>query len=132
MAIHWLGTEACADATHVGAKAANLSRLGALARVPAGFAIPDLDAATEALPTDLAAEVRAAYADLAARVGEAPGPALQRGAGDIRGGASFAWVEEHDRAVPRHERRPRLVGGTRPAAGQGEGEHSGNTRGEQA
>lgn len=92
MAIHWLGTEACNDAAHVGAKAANLSRLSTLARVPAGFAIPDLDAATQALPADLAAEVRAGYADLAARVGEAePAVAVRSSALDEDGTtASFA------------------------------------------
>jgi len=92
MAIHWLGTEDCNDATRVGAKAANLSRLAAVASVPAGFALPDLPATLDALPPDLAAEVRAAYADLGGRVGEAePAVAVRSSALDEDGaGASFA------------------------------------------
>ena len=92
MTIHWLGAEACSDASLVGAKAANLSRLTAVARVPAGFAIPDLDAAIEVLPDALAAEVRDAYAALAARVGEAdPAVAVRSSALDEDGtAASFA------------------------------------------
>jgi pyruvate,water dikinase len=92
MTIHWLGTEACNDAAHVGAKAANLSRLSAVAPVPAGFALPDLPAAIEALSHDGAAEVRAAYSDLAARVGESdPAVAVRSSALDEDGAdASFA------------------------------------------
>ncbi|MFA7296810.1 MAG: PEP/pyruvate-binding domain-containing protein, partial [Dehalococcoidia bacterium] len=98
MTIHWLGTEACNDATRVGAKAANLSRLAAVAPVPAGFALPDLPAAIEALPANLAAEVRAAYANLAARVGEAePAVAVRSSALDEDGAdASFAGQHATD------------------------------------
>ncbi len=95
MAVHWLGTEACNDAARVGAKAANLSRLASVAPVPAGFALPDLDAAIEALPTDLAAEVRAAYADLAARVGE-PDPAVAvRSSALDEDGADASFAGQH-------------------------------------
>ena len=92
MAVHWLGTEACGDAASVGAKAANLSRLAAVAPVPPGFAVPDLPAAIDALPDALAAEVRAAYANLAARVGDAaPAVAVRSSALDEDGAdASFA------------------------------------------
>lgn len=95
MAIHWLGTEACNDAAHVGAKAANLSRLGALARVPAGFAIPDLDAAIQALPADIDAEVRTAYTDLATRVGEAEPAVAVRSSALDEDGAAASFAGQH-------------------------------------
>ena len=92
MAVHWLGTEACNETTRVGAKAANLSRLAAVAPVPAGFAVPDLPAAIEALPDDVAVEVRAAYAALGTRLGESnPAVAVRSSALDEDGAdASFA------------------------------------------
>lgn len=92
MTIHWLGSEACHDASRVGAKAANLSRLAAVARVPDGFALPGLPAAIESLPADLAAEVRDAYQELGTRVGEdTPAVAVRSSALDEDGAAaSFA------------------------------------------
>ena len=92
MTIHWLGSEACHDAARVGAKAANLSRLSTVARVPAGFALPDLPAAIEALPVGLEDEVRSAYRELGTRVGEeAPAVAVRSSALDEDGAAaSFA------------------------------------------
>lgn len=95
MTIHWLGTEACNDATRVGAKAANLSRLAAVAPVPAGFALPDLPAAIEALPADLAAEVRAAYANLAAHVGEAEPAVAVRSSALDEDGAAASFAGQH-------------------------------------
>jgi pyruvate,water dikinase len=95
--IVWLGDPACHDATLVGGKAANLSRLIARYPVPPGFCITAMACESPAaddgtLPPSLSAQVRAAYAALAERCGfAAPAVAVRSSALDEDGGAaSFA------------------------------------------
>ena len=95
MAVHWLGDPDCHDTERVGAKAANLSRLAAMHRVPAGFAISGLAADTAELPADLLEEVMAAYRILGARAGESlPGVAVRSSAVD-EDGASASFAGQH-------------------------------------
>ena len=104
MTILWLGDEACHDVQRVGGKAANLSRLAAGYRVPAGFCItPDLYAQWIAerqegaspqrtLPQDLNDIVSREYQEMTNRCGfEDPAVAVRSSALDEDGlGASFA------------------------------------------
>jgi len=100
MTILWLGDEDCHDVQRVGGKAANLSRLAARYRVPAGFCItPDLyrqwlDGTKQdiALTQDLRDIVSHEYQELSARcgIGE-PAVAVRSSAVDEDGqGISFA------------------------------------------
>jgi pyruvate,water dikinase len=100
MTILWLGDEDCHDVQRVGGKAANLSRLAARYRVPAGFCItPDLyrqwlDGTKQdiALTQDLRDIVSHEYQELSARcgIGE-PAVAVRSSALDEDGqGISFA------------------------------------------
>ncbi len=99
--IVWLGDRACHDATLVGGKASNLSRLAAKHPVPPGFCLtavayvsPEED--DRAVPPALRAEVRAAYAELGRRCGRsAPAVAVRSSALDEDGSAaSFAGQYE--------------------------------------
>lgn len=99
--IVWLGDAACHDATVVGGKAATLSRMAAIHRVPPGFCLVasayESPAADECmLRSSLRAEVRAAYAELGLRCGLAvPAVAVRSSALDEDGAAaSFAGQHE--------------------------------------
>lgn len=62
--IHWLGDDSCHDLAAVGGKAANLSRLAALHRVPRGFAISSRGTAQVVegrMPPDLGRSLASAY-----------------------------------------------------------------------
>jgi pyruvate,water dikinase len=99
--IVWLGDPACHDATTVGGKAATLSRMAAMHRVPPGFCLaasayepPAADYGM--LRSSLRAELRAAYAALGQRCGLAvPAVAVRSSALDEDGvAASFAGQHE--------------------------------------
>ena len=107
--IVWLGDAACGDASRVGGKAANLSRLAARYLVPPGFCLTTAAfkrggadhswaAGDEprALPPDLLADLAAAYRALAKRCGvDDPPVAVRSSAVDEDGsGASFAGQHE--------------------------------------
>jgi phosphoenolpyruvate synthase/pyruvate phosphate dikinase len=109
--ILWLGTPQCDNPALVGGKTANLSRLAAREPVPPGFCLttasyalahgarrPRKAASTSAvaLPAALRAELVLAYAQLAARSGQAAPPvAVRSSAVDEDGGAaSFAGQHE--------------------------------------
>ena len=98
--IHWLGEELCHDTTTVGPKAANLSVLAALHRVPPGFAI-NADATargSSGLGSGgfLAEAIETAYRELARRLGREDHPVAVRSSAidEDSGGASFAG--QHD------------------------------------
>jgi pyruvate,water dikinase len=100
MTILWLGDKDCHDVQTVGGKAANLSRLAAGYRVPAGFCItPDLyrqwlDGPKQemALPQELKDIVSREYQEMATRCGAVdPAVAVRSSALDEDGiGTSFA------------------------------------------
>jgi phosphohistidine swiveling domain-containing protein len=110
MNILWLGAAGGADPAQVGGKSAQLSRLAARYRVPAGFTLTtaayaawagaaseaDADAEALPLPPQVAEDLRAAYAELARRSGvAAPAVAVRSSAADEDGGeASFAGQHE--------------------------------------
>ena len=68
--VHWLGQEECHHTHVVGGKAASLSRLAKLHTVPPGFAIPALEARSEALQHETISAIREAYGKLAEDAGE--------------------------------------------------------------
>ena len=100
MTILWLGDEDCHDVQRVGGKAANLSRLAAGYRVPAGFCLtPDLyrewlDGPKQdmTLPQELRDIVSREYQEMTARCGTVdPAVAVRSSALDEDGqGVSFA------------------------------------------
>ena len=95
--IRWLGDEDCHESIVVGGKAANLSQLASLHRVPPGFAMPAIQVnAGEPLPEQIIASLREAYRMLAERTAEAaPSVAVRSSAIDEdTAGASFAG--QHD------------------------------------
>ena len=104
MHVAWLGEPASLDATRVGGKTANLSRLATSFRVPPGFCldVSAFDQLRHALDGDAAARERlrelvaTSYADLARRVGEfEPRVAVRSSAiGEDSGEASFAGQHE--------------------------------------
>ena len=111
MEILWLGEPACHDRALVGGKAANLSRLAASYRVPAGFCLTtvaydramedgpltdDMAAPAQQLPPVIYQQLAAAYQALAERCGETrPRVAVRSSAVDEDGSlASFAGQHE--------------------------------------
>jgi len=95
-AIHWLGEEPCHEEALVGAKAANLSRLADVHRVPPGFAIAALPVREYDILDGLGARIREAYQELGRRCSTAkPAVAVRSSAiGEDGGDASFAG--QHD------------------------------------
>ncbi len=106
--ICWLGQPECHEASHVGSKAANISRMAATFNVPRGFALsveafdrwaPDLKKgmpSVAALPDDFRKAVAEAYLQLSQAVGtDDPAVAVRSSATDEDSeGASFAG--QHD------------------------------------
>lgn len=94
--IRWLGDDDCHDEAIVGGKAASLSRLAALHRVPPGFAVPALQAVESSLPEGLAQAIGEAYRVLGTRCG-APEPAVAvRSSAVDEDGASTSFAGQHD------------------------------------
>jgi pyruvate,water dikinase len=94
--IHWLGEERCHQESLVGGKAASLSRLAGIQRVPPGFALAALPVRDFGAIGDLGPRVGAAYRELANRCStDNPAVAVRSSAIDEDGGeASFAG--QHD------------------------------------
>ncbi|MBA4181960.1 MAG: hypothetical protein C0506_15320 [Anaerolinea sp.] len=92
--IHWLGDPECHDARIVGPKAANLSRLAALHRVPPGFAITADAAALGAAA--LAAAVAEAYGALSGRHGAIDHPVAVRSSAIDEDGNGASFAGQHD------------------------------------
>ncbi len=94
--IRWLGDDDCHDQSVVGGKAASLSRLAALHRVPPGFAIPALPAVDHAMVDALVAAVEHAYRGLGDRCGT-PQPAVAvRSSALDEDGADASFAGQHD------------------------------------
>ncbi len=94
--IHWLGEEDC-HATHVvGGKAASLSRLAELHTVPPGFAIPALEARSEALPEATINAIHAAYGKLAEESGEPDISVAVRSSAIDEDAADASFAGQHD------------------------------------
>jgi pyruvate,water dikinase len=97
--IHWLGDEPCHKTSAVGPKAANLSQLAALHRVPHGFAITADAAATfhsEISDRNLARLIEDAYHQLSAHVGQ-PGCAVAvRSSAVDEDGEGTSFAGQHD------------------------------------
>lgn len=94
--IHWLGETDCHHESIVGGKAASLSRLASLHRVPHGFAIPALAATEGSLSRTLIAAIERAYLTLGERCGEpAPAVAVRSSAID-EDGAQASFAGQHD------------------------------------
>ncbi len=62
--IHWLGATACDDAGLVGGKAASLSRLAGIQRVPPGFALEASSASQGSMPAEVGLAIGDAYLEL--------------------------------------------------------------------
>jgi pyruvate,water dikinase len=95
-AIHWLGEEPCHEESRVGGKAASLSRLAGMQRVPPGFAIAALPIGDVHSLDNLGPRVCDAYRELANRC-NTPDPAVavrSSAIGEDGHGASFAG--QHD------------------------------------
>ena len=101
--IHWLGVDECHDAGIVGGKAAALSRLAALHRVPPGFAIPATPSYSRSIPPAVEGAVR----DGVPRAGEALGDQRPAGGGALVGagrGRRRLVVRRPARHLPEHPR----------------------------
>ena len=104
--VRWLGEPGGDDLALVGGKAANLSRLAALRRVPPGFALTTrafeaagtVTLAGEALrvPEALRREIAAAYAELSRRAGEAEVPVAVRSSAVDEDGAAASFAGQHE------------------------------------
>ena len=102
--ILWLHDSACADLSLTGGKAANLSRLGAEARIPPGFCLTAaahraaLDVAGDSvlLPNTLAGAVAAAYLRLAELCGVDDPPVAVRSSAVDEDGAGASFAGQHD------------------------------------
>jgi phosphoenolpyruvate synthase/pyruvate phosphate dikinase len=101
--ILWLHDPACADVSLTGGKAANLSRLGAEARIPPGFCLTAAPQAPSGvagdllrLPDALASAVAAAYAQLALLCGVDDPPVAVRSSAVDEDGAVASFAGQHD------------------------------------
>jgi phosphoenolpyruvate synthase/pyruvate phosphate dikinase len=97
--IHWLGDELCHQTAAVGPKAANLSRLAALHRVPHGFAITADAAATfhgHVSDRNLARMVEDAYATLSGHVGQDGCAVAVRSSAVDEDGEGTSFAGQHD------------------------------------
>lgn len=95
MPIHWLGDTACHDPALVGGKAANLSRLASVFRVPPGFAVSGLRATDAMLASDVIESIRSAYATLAAQAGSTDLRVAVRSSALDEDGASASFAGQH-------------------------------------
>jgi pyruvate,water dikinase len=99
--ILWLGDPACDDPAQVGGKAANLSRLAAEHRVPAGFSLtaaayrPD-QPPDAPLPADLEAELAAAYEALSQSSGVPDVPVAVRSSALDEDGELASFAGQHE------------------------------------
>src|ERR687890_2069112 len=100
-AILRLGDPACGDPTQVGGKAAHLSRLAAVHRVPAGFCLtaaayrPD-HPPDAPLPADLEAELAAAYEALSRSSGTPDVPVAVRSSALDEDGELASFAGQHE------------------------------------
>ena len=117
MNIVWLNEHACADRTLTGGKAAHLSRLGTICRVPPGFCITSVafehaaavglirdSSAPQPMPpapsalhaSPLQREVAAAYQALCERVGQNAAATAVRSSGVDEDGADASFAGQHE------------------------------------
>ncbi len=94
--IHWLGVAECHDAGVVGGKAAALSRLASLHRVPPGFAIPAAASYSRSIPPAVEGAVREAYIELAKRSAINDLPVAVRSSAVDEDGADSSFAGQHD------------------------------------
>jgi pyruvate,water dikinase len=94
--IHWLGVDECHNAGIVGGKAAALSRLAALHRVPPGFAIPATPSYSRSIPPAVEGAVRDAYLELAKRSAINDLPVAVRSSALDEDGADSSFAGQHD------------------------------------
>ncbi|MBF6599797.1 MAG: PEP/pyruvate-binding domain-containing protein [Dehalococcoidia bacterium] len=94
--IHWLGAEQCHDAGLVGGKAAALSRLAALHRIPPGFALSAVPGYSLAMPPSVRDAVCEAYIELAARTAVADTAVAVRSSALDEDGADASFAGQHD------------------------------------
>ena len=95
-AIHWLGDEPCHSPSVVGGKAASLSKLASLQRVPPGFAIAALPARDLTVLDSVAPRVLEAYRTLADRCAAADPAVAVRSSALDEDGAAAAFAGQHD------------------------------------
>lgn len=95
VAVLWLGDSDCHEVEVVGPKAANLSRLAAEHRVPAGFTITGLSAGTTAFAPEAAAAIAAAYQELAGLVGVPTPRVAVRSSAIDEDGANASFAGQH-------------------------------------
>lgn len=95
--IAWLGDEACHDVSRVGGKAANLSRLCRLHRVPPGFALTPKFATAVARDghEPHASTVATAYTELATAVGIVDAPVAVRSSAVDEDGGTTSFAGQH-------------------------------------
>ena len=115
MSIVWLDEQACADGRLTGGKAAGLSRLGTICRIPPGFClttaafeqalaaglIPELSAPEPAgavafRESALYRTVLAAYQALSQRMGQAAAATAVRSSGVDEDGADASFAGQHE------------------------------------
>ena len=94
--VHWLGQEECHHTHVVGGKAASLSRLAKLHTVPPGFAIPALEARSEALQHETISAIREAYGKLAEDAGEPDISVAVRSSAIDEDAAGASFAGQHD------------------------------------
>jgi len=94
--IRWLGDDDCHHEAIVGGKAASLSRLAALHRVPHGFAIPALPAVQSVMPDALGPMIGHAYRALAERLGAADPAVAVRSSAIDEDGVDSSFAGQHD------------------------------------
>ncbi|MCH7697440.1 MAG: PEP/pyruvate-binding domain-containing protein [Chloroflexi bacterium] len=94
--VHWLGQEECHHTHVVGGKAASLSRLAKLHTVPPGFAIPALEARSEALPDTTINAIHEAYGELGKDAGEPDLSVAVRSSAIDEDAAGASFAGQHD------------------------------------
>jgi len=97
--IAWLGDDACSERSSVGAKAANLSRLCAIHRVPPGFALPAEATAqivAGEVPPALALSLGAAYEELCNRRSEPESAVAVRSSAIDEDGLLASFAGQHE------------------------------------
>ena len=104
--VRWLGEPGGDELPLVGGKAANLSRLAALQRVPPGFSVttPAFGAAVAArggdglptVPESLRQEIAAAYAELSRRAGSEAASVAVRSSAVDEDGAAASFAGQHE------------------------------------
>ncbi len=94
--VHWLGQEECHHTHVVGGKAASLSRLAELHTVPPGFAIPALEARSDALPDATISAIHEAYGQLAEDAGEPDLSVAVRSSAIDEDAADASFAGQHD------------------------------------